>query len=48
MQELSAALESLLMILNWEFILEFLATLGEQEAMERDLDRLENWAMINR
>jgi len=43
MEKLNAPLASLLMIPNWEVLL----TCGGQEALQRDLDRLEHWATIN-
>jgi len=43
MQELNAPLASLLTVPNWEVLL----TLDGWDALQRDLERLEHWAMIN-
>jgi len=43
MWDLNAPLASLLMTPNWEVLL----TLEGQEALQRGLDRLKHWAMIN-
>ncbi|KAK4806781.1 hypothetical protein QYF61_005577 [Mycteria americana] len=44
MQELNAPLAGLLMIPNWEVLL---TLLRDRRSCQRDLDRLEHWAMIN-